>query len=129
MFNTQLPQLPLESFLPPFLEGLRARLRIKRKDTGSNFVFDLDQTLRRLGDLPVPTGLAGIDDAVFVGLAQRRQEAMGATRMMSLAAALALLLGVAGGGLSGGDPASARPLSPFSPDNPLAPSTLLDVHP
>ena len=90
---------------------------------------DLDQTLRRLGDLPVPDGLAGIDDAVFAGLAQRRREAVGVSRMMSLAAAFALLLGVAGGGLFGGDPASARPLSPFSPNNPLAPSTLLDVHP
>ena len=90
---------------------------------------DLEQTLRRLGDLPVPDGLAGIDDAVFAGLAQKRQEAMGASRMMSLAAAFALLLGIAGGGLSGGDPVSAQPLSPFSPDNPLAPSTLLDVHP
>lgn len=90
---------------------------------------DLDLTLRRLGDLPVPANLPGIDDAVLAGLAERRIEAAGASRLMSLAAAFALLLGVVGGGLFGGDPAAAQPLSPFSPDNPLAPSTLLDVHP
>jgi hypothetical protein len=40
-----------------------------------------------------------------------------------------LVLGIAGGGMLGGDPAVAEPLSPFSPDTPLAPSTLLGVHP
>jgi hypothetical protein len=92
-------------------------------------VPDLDQTLRRLGEMPVPAGLAGIDDAVFAGLALKRQEAAGVSRMMSVAAAFALVLGIAGGGMLGGDPAVAEPLSPFSPDTPLAPSTLLGVHP
>lgn len=90
---------------------------------------NLDQTLRRIGDLPVPAGLAGIDDAVLAGFAARRLEVAGASRMMSLAAAFALLLGVAGGGLFGGSPVAAQPMSAFSPDNALAPSTLLDVHP
>jgi len=39
------------------------------------------------------------------------------------------VVGVAGGGLAGGEPATAQPISPFAPDNPLAPSTLLAVHP
>ncbi|WP_231736521.1 MULTISPECIES: hypothetical protein [Sphingobium] len=90
---------------------------------------DLDQALHRLGALPVPSKLAAIDDAVFVGLAQSRREAVAAPRLLGFAAALALVLGVAGGGLVGGEPAVAQPMSPFVPNNPLAPSTLLAVHP
>lgn len=90
---------------------------------------DIDQALIRLGALPVPSGLAAIDDAVFAGLARRRREAAASPRLMGLAVALALGVGFAGGGLSSSEPAIARPMSPFAPDNPLAPSTLLDVHP
>lgn len=92
-------------------------------------VPDIDQVLHRLGTLPVPSGLAEIDDAVFAGLARSRSEAAAAPRLMGFAAALALVVGLAGGGLAGSKPATAQPLSPFTPDNPLAPSTLLDVHP
>lgn len=92
-------------------------------------VPDLDQTLHRLGALPVPSTLAGIDDAVFAGLAQNRREAAAGPRLMGFAAALALVLGLASGGLVGGEPAAAQPMSPFAPENPLAPSTLLAVHP
>ena len=90
---------------------------------------DIDQALNRLGALPVPSGLAEIDDAVFAGLARSRREAAASPRLMGFALALALVVGFAGGGLSGGEPAIAQPMSPFAPDNPLAPSTLLDVHP
>ena len=90
---------------------------------------DLDQALRRLGTLPAPSGLATIDDAVLAGLAASRREAAAGSRLMGFAAALALVGGVAGGGLAGSEPATAQPISPFAPDNPLAPSTLLDVHP
>lgn len=90
---------------------------------------DLDRTLRQLGALPVPVDLAMIDDAVLAGLVVRRREASAAPRLMGFAAAFALALGIAGGGLVGGEPAIAQPLSPFAPNNPLAPSTLLDVHP
>ncbi len=86
---------------------------------------DLDQALRRLGTLPAPSGLATIDDAVLAGLAASRREAAAGSRLMGFAAALALVVGV----LAGGEPATAQPISPFAPDNPLAPSTLLDVHP
>ena len=90
---------------------------------------DLDQALRCLATLPAPSGLATIDDAVLAGLAASRREAAAGSRQMGFAAALALVVGVAGGELAGGEPATAQPISPFAPDNPLAPSTLLDVHP
>lgn len=90
---------------------------------------DLDQTLRCLGALPPPPGLANIDDAVLAGLAASRLETAAGARLMGFATALALVVGIAGGGLAGSEPATAQPLSPFAPDNPLAPSTLLDVHP
>lgn len=90
---------------------------------------DIDQALHRLGALPAPVELDEIDDAVFAGLARRRREAAATPRMMGIAAALALIVGFAGGGLAGSEPAAAQPMSPFAPDNPLAPSTLLDVHP
>ena len=90
---------------------------------------DIDQALHRLGAMPVPADLAEIDDAVFAGLARRRREAAVTPRMMGFAVALALAVGMAGGGLAGSEPAAAQSMSPFAPDNPLAPSTLLDVHP
>lgn len=88
---------------------------------------DIDQALYRLGAMPVPSGLAEMDDAVLAGLARSRREAAASPRLMGYAIAFALVLGFAGGGLIGSEPATAQPLSPFAPDNPLAPSTLLDV--
>lgn len=90
---------------------------------------DFNQALHRLGTMPVPPGLAKIDDAVFAGLARSRREAAAAPRLMGFTAALALLLGLASGGFVGSEPAVAQPLLPFASDNPLAPSTLLAVHP
>lgn len=90
---------------------------------------DIDQALDRLGALPVPPGLAEIDDAVFAGLASRRREMIAARRLTGFAIALALVVGMAGGALAVSEPAVAQAMSPFAPDNPLAPSTLLDVHP
>lgn len=92
-------------------------------------VPNIDEALHRLGALPVPPGLAEIDDAVFAGLMRSRSEAAAAPRLMGLAAAFALVVGLAGGGLAGSEPAAAQSLSPFAPDNPLAPSTLLAIHP
>lgn len=90
---------------------------------------DLDQILSRLGAVPMPDELAGIDSAVFAGLARNRRESVAASRMTSLAASLALVLGVAGGAFSASARAAAAPLSPFAADAALAPSTLLAVHP
>ena len=90
---------------------------------------DIDQVLSRLGAAPVPAGLAEIDDAVFAGMARSKQEAAASSRLMGFAVAIALVVGLAGGGIVGSEPANAQPSSPFAPDSPLAPSTLLAVHP
>ena len=90
---------------------------------------DLDHALRRLGELPVPSGLAEIDDEVFAGVQRKREEQLVSRRLMAATAAVALSVGIVGGGMLGTTTASAQPLSPFSPDSPLAPSTLLDLHP
>jgi len=104
-------------------------MRIMDEDPGDSSVPDLDLTLRRLGEMPVPPGLAAMDDAVLAGVDRARQDAAGGTLLMGATVAVALALGVAGGGLAGTAPVSARTLSPFAPDNALAPSTLLAVHP
>ena len=90
---------------------------------------DIDFALARLGQAPVPAGLAAIDDAVLTGVTMRQQEVALAPRLMGLAGALALGLGIAGGSLANSDPASAQSLSPFDTSNALAPSTLLDFRP
>ena len=87
---------------------------------------DIDLALARLGQAPVPAGLAAIDDAVLTGVARRQQEVALAPRLMGFAGAIALGLGIAGGSLTHSDPASAQSLSPFATSNALAPSTLLD---
>ena len=90
---------------------------------------ELDSSLRQLANLPVPAGLNLIDDAIIAGFAaQRREESFG-KRATVLAGASALLLGMATGGLVTGPPAQAKAIAPFASDNPLAPSTLLDIHP
>ena len=88
----------------------------------------LDDTLADLARMPVPE-LTSLDGAVMAGLARRRQEAAAAPRLMGLAAAVALVMGMVGGVVSSSEPAVAQPISPFAPDNPLAPSTLLAVRP
>ena len=90
---------------------------------------DIDLALARLGQAPVPAGLAAIDDAVLSGVTRRRQEVALAPRLMGLAGAFALGLGIAGGSLSSSDPASAQSLSPFATAGALAPSALLDFRP
>lgn len=90
---------------------------------------NIDSTLRRLASLPVPAGLDLIDDAVIAGFAAQRREASFGKRATALAGGLALLLGLGTGGLGSGPPAQAQAIAPFAADNPLAPSTLLDVHP
>ena len=92
-------------------------------------VFELDLSLRRLASLPVPADLDLMDEAVIAGLAKYRSENRAGRRATGYAGAIALLLGLANGALLTGQPVRAQPTSPFAPDNPLAPSTLLDVHP
>ena len=87
---------------------------------------DIDLALARLGQAPVPAGLAAIDDAVLTGVTRQQQEMARGSRLIGFTGAIALGLGVAGGSLSNSNPASAQPLSPFATSLALAPSTLLD---
>lgn len=84
----------------------------------------MDDTLRKLGEAPVPRALAQIDDAVMFALTQRQSEARANSRLFSAAAVLALGIGYAGGSLSPA-PASASELA--LSETALAPSTLLDL--
>jgi hypothetical protein len=92
-------------------------------------VLELDHALERLGKMPLPPELGAIDDGIFSSLEKRRQEAVVAPRLMSAFAAFALALGIVSGSLSVSGPTVAQPLTSFAPDNPLAPSTMLDVRP
>ena len=85
---------------------------------------DLDQLLERLRNEPPPARLALIDDAVMTELARRRAIVPINRTGLSLAAAIALFIGVGGSMLSGA-PADAAPISPLGVPVALAPSTLL----
>lgn len=89
--------------------------------------MDLDAALRRLAAAPPHPGLAGIESAVFRRLAeQRRDDARSRVRLGVVAAVGAVLMGVAGAGVTGvTSAAQTQTLSPFGPSTPLAPSTLL----
>lgn len=83
---------------------------------------NIDDTLSRLAAAPVHSALAGIDDAVLTRLAHRR--AQGSTSIMGLAAAVSLVVGVAGAALPSGR-ANAATVMPFGLSAALAPSSLL----
>jgi hypothetical protein len=86
---------------------------------------DLDAALRRLSAAPLHPGLDSIEGAVLGRLHhQATASARQGVGIGAIAAAGALMLGVAAGGSF---PATAAEgtLSPFGPSSPLAPSTLL----
>ena len=81
---------------------------------------NLDEMLTQIGDAPLDPRLAGIDEAVFAGLASR--DTTSATRSIALAAVAALTIGVVSTGL----PVVASPsVTPFGAPPALAPSSLL----
>lgn len=86
---------------------------------------DIDAMLARLRESPVHPGLAAIEAAVFDELAARANApaTLGATGL-SMAAVIALVIGVAGSTLPG-TPVKAASISPFGAQSALAPSTLL----
>ncbi|QNA86651.1 hypothetical protein G4G27_23730 [Sphingomonas sp. So64.6b] len=88
---------------------------------------DIDAMLARLRDAPAHPGLAMIDAAVFDELAARAAPPppLGA-RAFSVAAVMALAVGIAGAALPGA-PANVTPISPFGAPSALAPSTLLET--
>jgi hypothetical protein len=69
---------------------------------------DLDEMLKHLGAQPLPAALAGVDAAVFAGLAHRRETQV-ARRALALAGGVAVLVGAAGA-LMPAASASAEPL-------------------
>ena len=87
--------------------------------------MDVDTALRRLHDLPVDPRLAGIEAAVFNGIAA--QDAHGqplSGSMVGIAASLALVVGLLGATIPGyAEPAPS--IAPFGASAALAPSTLL----
>ncbi|WOK35894.1 hypothetical protein [Sphingomonas sp. C3-2] len=87
---------------------------------------DIDAMLGRLRERPVHPELDAIDAAVMDTLAERareRSESLGA-RGLSMAAIVALIIGVAGSAVPG-TPVRAASISPFGASPILAPSTLL----
>ncbi|RJF93795.1 hypothetical protein [Sphingomonas cavernae] len=86
---------------------------------------DIDAMLARLRESPVHPGLAVIDTAVFDELAARAGvPATPGARGLSMAAVVALFIGIAGSALPGTQVRAAS-ISPLGAPPTLAPSTLL----
>lgn len=83
-------------------------------------MHELDLTLARLGNRPLPAGLDGLESAILGGIGQRRERQM-ARRTIALAGAVGLLVGTAGAVTAPG-PAMAEPMFGVPA---AAPSTLL----
>jgi hypothetical protein len=87
---------------------------------------DIDTMLARLRDAPVPARLATIDIAVMEELARLQSVPRLNGTVFGVAAAVALVIGIAASPFSG-NPRETDPVSPFDARLALAPSTLLDV--
>ena len=89
------------------------------------FMDDLDLALQQLRTLPVPTRLAALESDVLIRIdAERSASALTTGPALSLAAVLALGIGIGAAVLPAGS-AEAAQNSPFSAGADLAPSTLL----
>lgn len=84
---------------------------------------NLDEMLTKLGNAPLDPRLAGIDDAVFAGLAAR--DTTSATRSIGLSAVAALVIGVVSTVLPGTLAVASPSVTPFGAPPALAPSSLL----
>ena len=86
---------------------------------------DLDRALQQLRTLPVPTRLASLESDVLMRIdAERSASTLTTVPALSLAAVLALGIGIGAAVLPGGS-AEAAQASPFAAGTNLAPSTLL----
>ena len=104
-------------------EGRSGLLRMNIATGDSLAMAYLNEMLTQLGNAPLDPRLAGIDEAVFAGLAAR--DTTSATRSIALAAVAALAIGVVSTGLPG-TPAIASPsVTPFGSPPALAPSSML----
>ncbi len=86
----------------------------------------MDDLLKKLGDLPLPAGLAQIDDRVLSALEDYRSDARATSPLLSMAALFALGVGYVSGNLLPA-PATAADNPLALAENALAPSTLLDL--
>lgn len=84
---------------------------------------NLDEMLTQLGNAPLPSRLAMMDEAVFAGLAQYDRSSV--TRSLGIAAVVALAIGVVSTGLPGSPAVAAPSVTPFGAPPALAPSSLL----
>ena len=85
----------------------------------------MDEVLKRLGRVPVPAGLAQLDDSILSRLTERQSEARAMSRLLSAAAVFALGIGYAGGSILP-TPVRAADQDLVFAETALAPSTLLD---
>lgn len=86
----------------------------------------MDDMLKRLGQAAPPAALGRIDDAIMAAWIAEQRERAAQSRILPVAALVALGLGFAGESLSSA-PAQASPmLTPFA-SSALAPSSLLDA--
>ena len=87
---------------------------------------DLDEVLARIGGAPLPPRLATMDEAVLAGLAEhQRNSARNSLRSLSIAAIVALAIGVFSTSLPGSPAAAAPSVTVFGAPPALAPSSLL----
>jgi predicted cobalt transporter CbtA len=84
---------------------------------------DLDRTLERLGQVPMPSGFEAMEANVFARIAAGSAARVG-LRIGPAVFVVAALMGVMGAGLPLPSTAAAS-LAPLGPAQPLAPSTLL----
>ena len=87
----------------------------------------MDEELRILNRIDLPTALDALDDRIMDALAIRRREAVATRRLMALAAFVSLGGGMVVGSAVSQPAVAASPLTPFGPSSALAPSTLLDA--
>ena len=104
-------------------EGRSGLLRITNAAGDSLAMANLDEMLTRIGSAPLDSRLAGIDEAVFAGLAAR--DPTSATGSIALAAVAALALGVVSAGIPGAAAIASPSVTPFGAPPALAPSSLL----
>lgn len=84
---------------------------------------NLDDMLAQIGNAPLPSRLAMMDEAVFAGLAQYDRSS--AAKSFGIAVVVALAVGVVGAGLPGTPAVAAPTATPFGVPSALVPSSLL----
>jgi len=87
----------------------------------------MDDELRILSRVDIPTALSALDDRIIHALGVRRHEAAAMRRVMALSAFISLGGGIIAGSAVSQPAVAAGPLSPLGAASVLAPSTLLDA--